>query len=103
MTKMVIGGSQSREKYSEVTILPQEGAAVAYNYTFLPWTDGSVILLSHLLLAPKTRYQKLSDDRLKTSIHISHTYITQPILANIESSKRYEDIGKGAFVNDLSL
>ena len=25
-------------KYSEVTILPQEGAAVAYNYTFLPWT-----------------------------------------------------------------
>ena len=26
-------------KYSEVTILPQEGAAVAYNYTFLPWTD----------------------------------------------------------------
>ena len=37
MTKMVIGGSQSRE--SEVTILPQEGAAVAYNYTFLPWTD----------------------------------------------------------------
>ena len=26
-------------KYSEVSILPQEGAAVAYNYTFLPWPD----------------------------------------------------------------
>ena len=31
MTKM--------DEDSEVTMLPLEGAAVAYNNTFLPWTD----------------------------------------------------------------
>ena len=40
MTKMVIGGSQLiTGKYSELTMLPLEGAAEAYNNTFLPWTD----------------------------------------------------------------
>ena len=35
MTKMVIGGSQLiTGNYSEIKMLPLEGAAVAYNYTF---------------------------------------------------------------------
>ena len=50
MTKMVIGGSQLITGwYSEVTMLPLEGAALAYINTFLPWTDWFTITLVLLL------------------------------------------------------
>ena len=50
VTKMVIGGSQLITGwYSEVTMLPLEGAALAYINTFLPWTDWFTITLVLLL------------------------------------------------------
>ena len=46
MTKMVIGGSQLiTGNYSEIKMLPLEGAAVAYNYTFY---YGQIYLLLYL-------------------------------------------------------
>ena len=52
---MVIGGSQLiTGNYSEIKMLPLEGAAVAYNYTFY---YGRIDLLLHLCFNRKLYYE----------------------------------------------